>query len=91
MVAVLRFVRGGSGVELCCRNCGARSCDHVGAANLRFASEASLKTFLNKIGRLRGVKGGPLKKNALDLINAAQTVINRGVTLWTSRTKSKKP
>jgi len=56
--------------------------------NLRFASEASLKAFLNNIGRLKGVKGDPLKKNALDLLSAAQTVVNRGVTLWTSKTKS---
>jgi hypothetical protein len=55
--------------------------------NLRFASEASLKTFLNKTGRLRHVKGDPLKKNALDLLNAAQTVVDRGVTLWTSKKK----
>ncbi len=55
--------------------------------NLRFASEASLKAFLNKIGRLQGVKGDPLKKNALDLLNAAQTVIDRGVALWKSKTK----
>lgn len=55
--------------------------------NLRFACEASLKAFLNKLGRVKGVKGNPLKKNALDLLNAAQTVIDRGVTLWTSKTK----
>lgn len=35
--------------------------------NLRFASEASLRAFLNRIGRLRGVKGNALKKNAADL------------------------
>jgi hypothetical protein len=56
--------------------------------NLRFACEASLKAFLHKLGRLQGVKGDPLKKNALDLLNAAQTVMDRGVTLWTSKTKS---
>ena len=58
--------------------------------NLRFASEASLKAFLNKskIGRVYGVKGNTLKKNALDLLNAAQTVITRGVTLWTSKPRS---
>jgi HEPN domain-containing protein len=56
--------------------------------NLRFACEASLKAFLNKIGRLQGVKGDPLKKNALDLLNSAQTVIDRGVTLWISKTRS---
>ncbi len=56
--------------------------------NLRFASEASLKTFLNGIGRLQGLKGNPLKKNAADLTDAAQTVVNRGVVLWMSRKKS---
>jgi HEPN domain-containing protein len=56
--------------------------------NMRFASEARLKTLLNKLGRLRGVKGDPLKKNAWDLLNAAQTVVDRGVTLWTSKAKS---
>ena len=56
--------------------------------NLRFASEASLKSFLKKTGRLRGIKGDPLKKNAMDFLNAAQTVIDRGVTLWTSKTRS---
>jgi HEPN domain-containing protein len=56
--------------------------------NLRFASEASLKAHLKKMGRLQGVKGDPLEKNAMDLLNAAQTVIDRGVILWTSRKKS---
>lgn len=56
--------------------------------NLRFASEARLKAHLNKIGRVRGVPGNPLKKSALDILNAAQTLIDRGVTLWTSRKKS---
>jgi hypothetical protein len=59
--------------------------------NLRFASEASLRAFLNNIGRLQGIKGDPLKKNAMDLLNAAQTVIDRGETLWTSTTKSERP
>jgi hypothetical protein len=56
--------------------------------NLRFTSEVSLKALLKRIGRLQGVKGDPLKKNALDLLNAAQTVIERGVTIWTSKKKS---
>jgi HEPN domain-containing protein len=55
--------------------------------NLRFSSEASLKAFLNRIGRARGVKGDVLKKNSSDLLNAAQTVIDRGIVLWTSRKK----
>jgi HEPN domain-containing protein len=56
--------------------------------NLRFASEASLGGYLKKIGRVRGIKGDPAKKCALDLVNAAQTVIDRGITLWTSKKKS---
>lgn len=55
--------------------------------NLRFASEDSLKAFLNRINRLQGIKGNGLKKNTADLLNAAQTVVDRGVTLWTSRQK----
>jgi hypothetical protein len=55
--------------------------------NLRFASERSLRTFLNRIDRLRGVKGDALKKNSSELLNAAQTVVDRGVALWTSRKK----
>jgi len=56
--------------------------------NLRYASEARLKAHLTQIKRVRGIKGDPLKKNALDLINAAQTVINKGMVLWKSQTKS---
>jgi len=55
--------------------------------NLRFASEARLRAFLHRIGRLAGIRGDTLKKNALDLLNAAQTVVDRGVALWTSRKK----
>lgn len=55
--------------------------------NLRFASEDSLKAFLNRINRLQGIRGNGLKKNAADLLNAAQTVVDRGVTLWISRQK----
>ena len=56
--------------------------------NLRFASEVRLKAFLRRLGRLQGIKGDPLKKNAMDMMLAAQTVIDRGVTLWTSKKKS---
>lgn len=52
--------------------------------NLRFASEASLKAYLKKLGRLTGIKGDALKKNAKGFLDAAQTVVNRGVVLWTS-------
>jgi hypothetical protein len=50
--------------------------------NLRFASEARLKTYLRKSHRVQGVKGNPLKKNAADLIEAAQRIINKGIVLW---------
>jgi hypothetical protein len=56
--------------------------------NLRFASEARLKAFLRQIHRLQGVRGDPLKKNALNLLEAAETVIDRGVALWTSKPRS---
>jgi len=46
--------------------------------NLRFTSEAKLRSFLHGIGRLRGVKGDALKKNARDLLEAAQAVLNCG-------------
>ena len=55
--------------------------------NLRFACEDSLRAFLRRIERLQGIKGDALKKNAADLLNAAQRVIDRGVRLWTSRKK----
>jgi hypothetical protein len=52
--------------------------------NLRFASEGSLRAFLNRIGRLQGIRGDALKKNSSDLLEAAQMIITRGVVLWTS-------
>ena len=55
--------------------------------NLRFAPEASLRAFLNRIGRLKGIRGDALKKNSADLLNAAQMVVDRGVALWISRKK----
>lgn len=51
--------------------------------NLRYCSEKSLLAFLKRIRRIKGLKGDPLKKNATDLANAAQTVIDRGTALWT--------
>jgi hypothetical protein len=53
--------------------------------NLRFASEASLRAHLNRIGRLRGIRGDALKKNSADLLAAAEIVVSGGVTLWTSK------
>ena len=56
--------------------------------NLRFASEARLNAFLKEIKRVQGVKGDPLKKNALDLVNAAEKIITRAMVLWTSKKRS---
>jgi hypothetical protein len=53
--------------------------------SLRFASETRLKAHLRKTNKLQGIKGDPLKKNAANLINAAQLVINRGMVTWNSR------
>ena len=58
--------------------------------NLRFASEASTKAFLKQIARFQGIKGDPLKKNAGDLLKASQTILDRGVVLWTFEKKSKR-
>jgi len=55
--------------------------------NLRFASEGSLRAYLNRIGRNKGIKGNALKKNSADMMNAAQLVVDRGVALWISRKK----
>jgi hypothetical protein len=61
----------------------------LGHNNLRYSSEDSLKAFLRKIDRFHGIKGNPLKKNASDLLEAAQTVLDRGVALWTSKRRSR--
>jgi HEPN domain-containing protein len=53
--------------------------------NLRFAPETSLRAYLRAKGRLHGVKGNALKKNSTDLLNAAQTVVDRGQVLWISK------
>lgn len=54
---------------------------------LRFASERRLKAFLVSINRHRGKKGDLCKANALDLVNAAQKIIDRGVLFWTLQKK----
>jgi hypothetical protein len=36
---------------------------------------------LKEIKRVQGVKGDPLKKNALDLVNAAEKIITRAMVL----------
>jgi hypothetical protein len=56
--------------------------------SLRFTCERSLKAHLRRIGRIQGVRGNPLKKNARDLLDAAQRLVDRGTVLWMSRKKS---
>ncbi len=58
--------------------------------NLRFASEKSLKAHLNRIDRLQGIRGDPLKKNSQNLINAARMIVERGAVLWMLKKESKK-
>jgi len=53
--------------------------------NLRYASEAKLRSFLKEVKRLQGIKGDALKKNTLDLVQASQTMIDRGTLLWSSK------
>jgi hypothetical protein len=53
----------------------------------RFAAEPHIRGWLNEIGALVGVKGDSLKANARRLIQSAQTIVNTGVMLWTSRKK----
>jgi hypothetical protein len=49
----------------------------------RFASEERLRSHLKKSQTLRrGIKGDILKVVALRLIDACQTIIHRGATLW---------
>ena len=55
--------------------------------NLRFASERRLRAWLNQLDRLQGIRGNARKKNAKDLLSAAQRVIERGVALWNSKKK----
>ena len=57
----------------------------------RFASEERLRTYLkkNEHARTEGVKGDILKANALVLLRAAETFLNKGVIQWHSLKKSK--
>ncbi len=55
--------------------------------NLRFASEASLRAYLNRNGHLRGIRGDALKKNSADLLLAAAIIVDNWVKAWSSRRK----
>ncbi|HEV3257634.1 MAG TPA: HEPN domain-containing protein [Gemmataceae bacterium] len=57
------------------------------ANNYRFAAEDRVRAHLNAIGRYKGKKGDVLKANALELLNAVQMMIDKGVALWTSAKK----
>jgi hypothetical protein len=58
--------------------------------NLRFASEAGLRAHLNRVGRLRGIRGDALKKNSADLLAAAEIIVETGVGSWTSKRRQKR-
>ena len=53
----------------------------------RFASEAQIRGWLRVVGAYYGTKGDVLKANARRLLVAAQTILNTGVLLWTSKRK----
>ncbi len=48
----------------------------------RFASEARLLAHLRKMKLYDGIKGDPLKANALRLVGAAQRFVDKGVLQW---------
>jgi HEPN domain-containing protein len=50
--------------------------------NYRFASEARLLAHLRKMKLYQGVRGSVLKAKAYDLLNAAQSFIDKGVLQW---------
>ena len=51
----------------------------------RFAAESHIRSWLNEIRAYHGTKGDVLKANARQFVAAAQTIINTGVYLWTSK------
>ena len=50
--------------------------------SMRFASEDRLHAHLRALGRVQGIRGDPLRQNALAMLNAAQFIVNKGVVLW---------
>jgi len=55
--------------------------------NLSFCPETSLRAHLNRMDRMRGIRGDAVKKNSRGMMEAAQLVVDRGITLWNSRKK----
>jgi HEPN domain-containing protein len=74
------IVRSASGIRDAIREIGA-----LWHNNLRFASEDSLRAHLNRIERLRGIRGDALKKNSADLLLAAELIVEEGSRSWTSK------
>jgi hypothetical protein len=50
--------------------------------NLRYASEARLRSYLHESGLDRGIKGDALKENLRQLLEASSRIIDRGAELW---------
>jgi len=55
--------------------------------NLRFASEARLRSHLVAMGAQKGKRGDLSKACALELLNAAKAIVDKGVALWISSKK----
>jgi hypothetical protein len=55
--------------------------------DFRFAAESHIRGWLNDIRAYDSVKGDVLKANARKLLAAAQSIVNTGVFLWTSKKK----
>jgi len=55
----------------------------------RFESERSLRAFLKKVGRGRGIKGDFLEYNSQELYKAAAEIIRLGTQKWQLRLNKK--
>jgi len=55
--------------------------------DFRFCSEQKVRSFLVSLHAYRGMRGDLLKAKALELLEAAQVLVDRGVGLWLSRKK----
>jgi hypothetical protein len=55
--------------------------------NLRYASESRARAWLVSMGRYGTKRRDVLKTNALELLNAAQRIVDKGIFLWNSKKK----
>ena len=52
--------------------------------NLRYCSEASLRVFLKKAGKDRGIRGDFIKESSRRIVNASIVLVTHGVLKWKS-------